>query len=213
MDAVPNRAGLASELVSAWPHGEFRVTSEEDHALYLKPTGTYWFPVLPSQPLAVLADSSPSSVLESGLKRVLLSDEEEKWLVTAGLAGKLGFLWWSALGDNFHTSPEITVPVRMALLGLADESKSDLRKVATLIESSFHSAIFLSNHKGLRLNIRWSDMAGLTDSFDSELLHRLRLRQYWRPLAIWYRQVMRSSGPSKKDKAITVDLAKQLLPG
>ena len=211
LDEVPNRGGLASDLISAWPQGELDINSQSGQSLFLKPTGTYWLPVLPSQPHAVLADSSPSSVLEEGLKRVFLDNREERWLVTAGLAGKLGFLWWSALGDNFHTGPENTVPVRVALLSLGEESKSDLRKVATLLENSFHPAIFLSNHKGLRVNIRWSDMAEVTDLFDSELLDCLGLEQYWRPLSIWYRQVMRSSGASKKDKAITIAQAKKLL--
>lgn len=213
MDGPPNRGGLASELISAWPQGKPGNASRGGHSIFLKPTGTYWFPVLPSQPFAVLPDSSPSSVLESGLTRVSLNDEEEIWLVSAGLAGKLGFLWWSALGDNFHTSPQITVPIRSALLGLVDEKKSDLREIATQLENSFYSAVFLSNHKGLRLNIRWSDMAKVTDLFDSGLLSCLGLEQYWRPLSIWYRQVMRSSGPSKKDKPITIEEAKKLLPG
>ena len=72
-------------------------------------------------------------------------------------------------------------------------------------------AFILVFHLGVRANVRWTKLGNLTDAFDSELLGSLGLESERRNLNIWYRQVMRSSGDSAKDRPVTIERAKELL--
>jgi hypothetical protein len=55
------------------------------------------------------------------------------------------------------------------------------------------------------VNIRWTSVRGTTDLFDRYVLEQLGLMEHWRPLNIWYRQSMRSSGDNSN--SIPIDVA------
>lgn len=209
-DAAPIRGGLASRVVEkilALPALSGPVGTER---IFVKPTATYWFPVIPAATPSFDASMNQIEVVDGRLKQVLLFAEEDKQIAVAALAGKVSFLAWSALGDNFDVSPNETIALRKAAIHAAKNSVT-LKQKAVKIWGLIPEAFILVFHLGVRANIRWTKLSNYTDSFDFEILSALGLSDHWRNLNIWYRQTMRSSGDSAKDRPVTLEKARELL--
>jgi hypothetical protein len=166
-------------------------------------------PVLPAQPPVL--SSGTLEVIEakdSGVNVVPLFEGEDPSLVLSLLAGKLGFLWWGAIGDDFHTMVSQTIPPR-SLLAKAGASKS-LLKLAERVTQKAHTAAFGSKNAGaVYVNIRWTDLSSELDAFARQLLLELDLLDYWRPLNIWYRMTMRSGGENSNSVVVPPEIAKE----
>jgi len=174
-------------------------------SVFLRPTAGYWFPVVPRMSPIFNEDFSIQYPSDPRLKEVSLSKNENWFLTLAALGGKLGYYWWFVTGDNFDVNPRETDAVR----ALASEAQNQDDAVAKLAERVFlaipEATVFIS-HKGVRPNIRWSDLAKYTDPLDREILTLVGLESEWRDLNIWYRQAMKSSGPSPKDRPPPMEL-------
>jgi hypothetical protein len=180
--------------------------------IYLKPTATYWFPVLPRAVPSFNPDGSVGELHDSRLKEVGLFEQEDLRNVVSALGGKIGYFWWMASGDNFHVQAKETEAPRALLQSVLDP-KGSLRSLADGIFQELPLATILVFHLGVRANIRWSDLGPSTDRFAKRLLELAGLDGEWRNLHIWYRQSMRSSGSSQKDRPLAADLAKILVHG
>jgi hypothetical protein len=180
--------------------------------IYLKPTATYWFPVLPRAVPSFNPDGSVDEPFDSSLREVGLFQGEDSRNVVSVLGGKIGYFWWMASGDNFHIQATETEAPR-ALLKKVLDSKGSLRSLADGVFHELPLATILVFHLGVRANIRWSDLGPSTDRFAKRLLELAGLDGEWRNLHIWYRQSMRSSGSSQKDRPVAADLARTLVLG
>lgn len=89
----------------------------------------------------------------------------------------------------------------------AQAESAGLSGLATSLVSKIPEALILVYNKKLFPNIRWTDLTAQTDLFDYEVLVASGLSSEWRAFNIWYRQVMRSSGSSAKDRAISKEFA------
>lgn len=195
----PVRGGVCQEVADTLAKQSLPVSASGSDAVFVKPAGTYWFPVLPFAPPTYNEGFSVEKLVDSNLKRVGLLEVEEKAVAVSVLGGKIGYLWWSATGDNFNALAGQTVaPRALALEGL--RNNQEVRLLATRVIENLHSAVILVFHKGIFVNLRWSSLYEFTDLFDRELLNAVGLGQAWKPLNIWYRQVMKSSGASSKDR-------------
>jgi hypothetical protein len=131
--------------------------------------------------------------------------QESPKLAVAVLAGKIGFLWWSAIGDEFDFLPAQTVAPRSLISGLWKDSA--LLELADKVQAAGDTAYFASNTMGaLYVNIRWTSVRGTTDLFDRYVLEELGLIDQWRSLNVWYRQSMRSSGDNSNSTPIDVSI-------
>jgi hypothetical protein len=142
-----------------------------------------------------------------------LSDAEWKPLVVAALGGKLGYFWWSSVGDDFHAHTKESHAVRGLLLQLEQDPRKDPEFQEALRElwAGISEAVILVSHNGFRVNIRWNLLRGLTDRVDRLILERLGLGEFWRDLNVWYRHVMRAGGVSSGDQTLSRDEAVELL--
>jgi hypothetical protein len=139
------------------------------------------------------------------VKFVSTDYQESPKLAVAILAGKIGYLWWSAIGDEFDFLPSQTVAPRTFISGLWKDKR--LLKLAEDVELAGRNAFFASNSKGaLYVNIRWTSERATTDVFDRFVLEKLGLLGQWRNLNIWYRQVMRSSGENANSVVLSSDV-------
>jgi len=208
----PIRAGVARGVTDLLAGMALPAAPPGRTAVYLKPAGTYWFPVLP---FPVSTYSEAFEVVKSvdpNLKKVTLSTKENLGTATAILAGKIGYLWWSATGDNFNALVGQTEAPR-ALAALMFGKSDSIGLAATELLQNIEGAIILVFHRGLFVNIRWSKLSESTDLFDREVLNVAGLSAEWRDLNIWYRQVMRSSGSSAKDREPPLGFARSLVTG
>jgi hypothetical protein len=201
--------GLAEILKSGVaPEG-----SDGAASVYLRPTGLYWFPVLPSVPASYDSDRNVVEAFDERLQEVRLSDDEWKPLVVAALGGKLGYFWWSSVGDDFDVHVKESYAVRALLLRLPQDPREDpeFRELLEELWSGITEAVILVSHNGFRVNIRWNLLRGLSDRVDLLILQKLGLDHFWRDLNVWYRQVMRAGGVSSGDQSLSREEALKML--
>ena len=210
-EMTPIRAGGCFGLASKFPLAPNESINKSDLRVFLRPTGSYWLPVLPGLPPVL--SSQDSKILEpedSRVNDIPLWDGEDPNSVVALLAGKLGFLWWSSTGDDFDTMVSQTIPPRL-LMNLVGDSPA-LRLLADKVLAKAHTAAFGSkNAAAIYVNVRWTDLNQELDEFARELLAALGLLEEWRPLCIWYRMTMRSSGENTNSVEISSEISRKFL--
>lgn len=210
---TPIRAGEVSALAGRIEESQTLDTSGGHDFIYLRPTGRNWMPVLPSKPPVLDASTlKPTELEDSGVKAVRLSPDEAAAMALALLSGKLGYLWWSSIGDEFHFMASHTSAPRafMANVGITPK----LMEIATALLEKAHGAAFGSKNAGkVYLNLRWTSLSWDLDEFARELLSELMLLDHWRPLNIWYRRTMRSGGENNNSVRIPQEVASSLFSG
>jgi hypothetical protein len=203
-EMIPARGGLANGVLEQMvlPRPPIQAGSE---GFFIRTTGRYWFPALPFTPPVLDANLGVISSKDTRVKFVSTDYQESPKLAVAILAGKIGYLWWSAIGDEFDFLPSQTVAPRTFISGLWKDKR--LLKLAEDVELAGRNAFFASNSKGaLYVNIRWTSERATTDVFDRFVLEKLGLLGQWRNLNIWYRQVMRSSGENANSVVLSSDV-------
>jgi hypothetical protein len=208
---VPIRGGVAnvvaSKLSSSLWQGLVRPSGD---AIPIRPTGRYWFPVLVGTPPSFGARLELLGPADPGVLKVNLFETESRSLVTATLAGKIGYLWWSSIGDDFHAKPSEATQVRYFISGLSKSSA--LENLASSVISAARTATFATVNAGsTQINIRWNAVRDVTDRFDKLLLEELGLAEHWRALNIWYRQVMKSSGENANGRTLSQSEVESLI--
>ena len=200
---APHRSGIAANLVNRIK--ALRSVYQLDpnaQPIYIRPTARYWFPVLPG-PLPLLdVGGAIKSKSDPGLKTTAAFCDENRRISIAALAGKVGYLFWSALGDDFHASTSETQFPRLLCLSFSPSERliSLADEVLTASRSVFFSTV---NAGSQQVNIRWTGIRSVTDEFDRLLLQESGMLEEWRNLNIWYRQTMKSSGENANGRTLT----------
>ncbi len=207
---TPIRAGLAAELAKRFSASPTHLPKSGEK-LYVRPTGQNWFPVTPSRPPVLDSKTIQLSEFEDASPKELdLWEGEDRLTVIALLAGKLGFLWWSATGDDFHAFPSQTERLRGFLLKCSN--RSNLQVIAEKVLVAAKGCVFGSKNAGaVYINIRWTDASKELDEFARALLDASGLIEQWRPLNIWYRMTMRSSGENSNSVEIPESIRDKFL--
>lgn len=210
---IPIRAGEATALASAFPSDFSASRAGTSRCLYLRPTGQYWLPALPGRPPVFEGDGlKVAQGQDTNVNAISLALHEDPRAVLCLLAGKLGYLWWSSVGDDFHTFVQQTLPPRgfMAKTPITPE----LDRIANAVLNMATNHVFGSKNAGkVYVNIRWTDVSMELDNFARELLAELQMLDHWRPLNIWYRRTMRSGGENNNSVLIPQEVASSLFSG
>jgi hypothetical protein len=199
----PLRGGVAENIVKRVDEAPAITHNDPSRQIYVRPTGTYWFPVLPVGFPQLKLNHSVLEEIDHGLNKVLVPEGSTIEVATALLAGKIAYLWWSTTGDDFH----VLVTQAEQVLRLAESGEdSNLQELAKTVVSAGLSHVFGSTNAGkIQLNIRWKSLRKLTDQFDREFLSSIGLGDEWRNLNIWYRQAMKAG----RDNANGVDFSRK----
>jgi hypothetical protein len=198
----PFRAGAASALGSAMMSSKFGQPVVNGAQIYMKAIARYWFPVVPGPVPTLTTDLTVNQAVDPYLKSAAAWENENHDVAVAVLAGKLGYLNWSATGDDYHALPtQMALPRQLALNVGHDVS---LVTLARKVVSEATNWTFCNNNNGVQtLNVRWNMARAVTDQFDRKLLELTGLLSEWRNLNIWYRQVMRSGGENQNSVYLT----------
>lgn len=174
------------------------------HSIYLRPTATYWVPVLAGNAPVLDDDGNILEISDHRLKKLQISPREDVELAVAVIGGKLSYLWWSIVGDDLDiTLGEFDIPRRSAQRIAFPRDK--YHALIEDVKSAIRRAIFVSvNAEKHYINIRWSRIRQATDPIDRAIVDSLGgTDEDWRNINILYRQVMRSSGDSAKGRYLT----------
>lgn len=206
----PIRGGVATEALERMSELQAPDEVGNGSVVYLRPTASYWFPPLLGPAPVLNPDNSQYEKLDSGLKEVHLVGTEELPDVISVLGGKITYLWWTAIGDDFHVNPsETLVPRRLAVL--AGEIDGWRQLVVNVISAARH-ATYVSLNKRWYFNVRWNKIREATDPMDYFALKASGgSDDDWRNLNILYRQVMRSSGESAKGRYVSEEELSSIL--
>ena len=203
----PARGGVANSLAFVIKNSSVRPTQAVAAAPAMRKTATYWFPVLPTAPKVLSPGLEVADTLDPQAPRLKMFRNEIPELTTALLAGKVGYFWWSCIGDDFNAQPSQTLLPRS--LALAITPSNELRRLAQNVVDKGLEIVFASSNAGwLPVNIRWNAARSVTDEFDLAFLTELGLESTWRTLNIWYRQVMKSSGENSNGVQVSPELAR-----
>ncbi|MBX3311058.1 MAG: hypothetical protein KF739_11590 [Cryobacterium sp.] len=199
----PVRGGIATPVLQKIAKLSALGGSSISDRVFVRPTATYWMPVLPGPAPVLDGNGRAIEASDSGLKRIGLVAGERAKDVVAFAGGKLTYLWWVLIGDDFHVNArELDIPRALAKVAAAvpgwDAAVAD-------VLGSVRDAIFISvNAKKYYFNVRWNNLRAATDPLDRLALTALGGDDAdWRALNILYRQVMRSSGDSAKGRYVT----------
>lgn len=206
---TPLRGGIANPLLEAISKlGPLR-GAPSGEVLFVRGRAQYWLPVLFQSPPVLTSDGAVLREIDVLAKPLRLRREEDRTITGATLVGKVGYAFWSALGDDFNViSGCIEAPRRLAARHATDP---ELALLARDVEASAKNEIFVSQNQDGYINIRWNALRSITDAFDHALLAAAGLEEQWRGLNIWYRQCMRSSGANKNSRVLTSDEVLNLL--
>ena len=194
-------SGLLEELRKA---GDFSSTPKSAE-VYLRPTAQYWLPALRRCPPVLSIDGEILMESDPQIIPLSLFSEEDEDLCFAILAGKVGYLAWSALGDDFHVSEADSLIARKIQLLISDISEG--QEIARSVWTAGLNHAFVSKNNDGYVNVRWSSARRETDIFDRWLLQATGLESYWRPLNIWYRQSMASTRDNLNSRYLTEEEA------
>jgi hypothetical protein len=203
-DGIPVRSGRSRIFEGVRNTVTTTLANRHEDQLFMRPTGQYWIPVLPFHPPIFSERIDVLSQRDHGIEPFALLEGEDKNITLALTASKVGFLWWSATGDDFHVDPRFTEIPRS--LVRAKQISPELRAMADEVEKRSHEHILLSANAGsVYVNIRWLDLNVLLDKFARKLLEDLGMLTEWRNLAIWYRKTMRATRGSTSSMTLSDD--------
>jgi hypothetical protein len=144
------------------------------------------------------------------LDSIELHESDSPEIVVAILAGKLGYFWWSATGDDFNSYSWQADNLRRFAAQISQQPQ--IKKLAEAVNLAGLSNVFGSNNAAkIQLNVRWKNARDVTDEFDRAVLRDLGLESEWRNLNIWYRQVMKSSRDNANSVEITFEEITKIL--
>jgi hypothetical protein len=206
----PVRAGVAAPILERLRDIRRTQSPPGLDVAYLRPTASYWFPVLLGPAPVLNTDGSVYQAVDAGLRTIPLDQSEAISSVIAILGGKLAYLWWASIGDDFH----VNIREAEALRALAQAAELELDwqpAVVDLLEAAREFA-YISLNKQWYVNVRWNNVRSASDRTDRAALAALGgTDQDWRAINVLYRQVMRSSGDSAKGRYVTSDELSQVL--
>ena len=162
---------------------------------------------------APVLDATGETIEEADarLKRLALRGAEKAVDVVALAGGKLSYLWWVLIGDDFDVNPrELEIPRALAILGATLPGWDE---AVAAVHAAVPQATFVSvNAKKYYFNVRWNNLRVVTDSLDRLALSAMGSDESdWRHINVLYRQVMRSSGDSAKGRYVTAEEYERIL--
>jgi type I restriction-modification system DNA methylase subunit len=206
--SAPVRSGVAQnlgELISQLSLPDFKNDGEE---IFFRPSANYWLPVFPSRPPALDLEGLEIGE-DSRVKSLRLDSREGKTKVVAVLGGKIGYFYWSSIGDDFDVNARELLGPRRLLFELPEDAKlSDA--AAGVMNKIKHVTVANARSGKMYLNIRYASMREATDVFDRLVLEAIGQIQEWKSLNIWYRQSMRANDSKAKSGLISEKRADSL---
>lgn len=206
----PVRGGVATGALERLRDLTLPTTRTSDQVVYLRPTASYWFPVLLGPAPVLDSDGRVLEPVDGRLRVVPLGADEAAADVIATLGGRLTYLWWTAISDDFDVyARETTAPRALAHAARGSDGWDD---AVEAVQEAGRTVAYVSLNKQWYFNVRWNNVRQVTDQLDRIALQSLGGNdEDWRALHILYRQVMRSSGDSAKGRYVTSDELGSLL--
>jgi hypothetical protein len=199
--AAPIRGGIAQDLATSI-HKCPRTPEVGEAVVFVRPTASYWFPALYENPPVLDMNLSVIRAEDNGTMAVHLPMGFTSTFGGSVLGTKLAYLYWQAIGDDFHVNAREIHPILSFVKSAAGSTELD--SLGTKLRDASENAMFFSNNaKACYLSIRWNSLRAASDEFERELLLKTGPPGSWRSLNIWYRRTMRSTRENMNSTNLT----------
>ena len=166
--------------------------SQGNPVLHYKPTPYNWLTFCPELPPAYGPDGSP--VLQSQDGTVKFGSRESRDLSLLLANGKLMFVWWAGLGDDFHLTQSVFASLPFGPTQLTQHQKRDLLSAAPeLLEAMAENIVFKKNAGKQIGNFNLARCRHLTDVTDRIWLDAVGLSNLWEEVELEHSLVVRTS--------------------
>ncbi len=157
-------------------------------ALYFKKTAYNWLAFTPAAPPSFGANDQPTA--QSQLDKLPIVDGAESAKLFLLLNGKLVFLFWCIVGDDFHVTrtslADFPIPA-MTAHGAA------LNRIAEDLRGKLDDAVSFKRNAGKRVgNYNLASCRAITDQSDLLFARSLGLEEVWDEIELFYGQMVRT---------------------
>ena len=179
-------------------NGEYRLEDElsprrkEGSVLYFKQTAYNWLTFCIDQPPALDRKGKAIPQTQYGAMRFTTRLSRDLSMVLTN--GKLSFVWWAAIGDDFHLTQ---TGFRIAPFGpnvLSQAQQQDVLQHLNVLEKAMSENVVFKLNAGKNIgNYNLARCRYVTDETDKVLLEALGLSELWEEIELEHAQVVRTS--------------------
>ncbi len=164
--------------------------------LYFKKTAYNWLAFSRSPPPC--RDSSGHEIEPSQLDAIHTVDSSFADTLFLLLNGKLAFVFWCILGDDFHVTKWIIGEIPLNGILIHPLPQNELKAYCNLLEIAMSDALQFKRNAGLLVGTYNLAMCrGITDQSDQLLLTSSAVLEAWDDVELYYSQVVRTDFPDE----------------
>lgn len=188
---APGRGGVCNTLINRIRAVQGSLGKTSTGLLTLKSTANYWVPVHPMRPPVLDLDLRVTQIHDKKVKELEISESESERTLLALLSGKVGFIWWQAMGDGFDTIESTFTQLRVAFKEISGEETQAAENA--VLNAGLDNTV-VNMYRDLNyVSIRWAGIREVSDQFDYLALNAAGFGDEWKNLNILYRQIMRAN--------------------
>ena len=173
--------------------------ARQGHRLHFKQTAYNWLTFCVDQPPVYDADNGliPQSGYGAGTFRAA-SIRDASMLF---LNGKLAFVWWIAIGDDFHLTLSNFVSAPIGPAQLSNQQKEQLIALLPDLEGAMNENVVFKLNAGKNIgNYNLARCRHVTDNSDRVWLDALGLSDLWDDIELEHALVVRTSFKDAEDE-------------
>ena len=161
------------------------------HSLSFKKIGYNWISFGPGQPPAYDQDGSPIEQTEFG--ECFFPDATTRKLALSLLNGKIAFVYWMLIGDDFHLTKSNFSSLPIDLGSLSQQDTKKLVHIAIELERALKKSVSYMVMHGKRLgNYNLLKCRDITDKSDAIYASAFGLESVWDDIELAYSQLVTS---------------------
>lgn len=169
---------------------KFHGTADSQQCLYFAKTAYNW--VSFSFKPAPCFDEDDKPIPPTGTGRVYFVDSLTLDLAHTLLNGKLGFLWWAIVGDNFHVTNSNFANIPFPLERLGFFAKEKIKSIRVELEEEMQANVVFNTNRGVRAgNYNLAKCRNVSDQSDLIWMDALEFQDVWDEVELAYVQLVK----------------------
>ena len=190
-------ARLIRGLESVLSKGSYRFGSElspasKDFPLHFKQTAYNWLTFCVEQPPVI--GPGGAVLTQTGYSSALFREENDRDLSLLFANGILMYVWWVAIGDDFHLTRKNFASAPFGPRQLTKQQRERLLKTVPELTNAMSENVVFKLNAGKNIgNYNLTKCRHITDEVDKVLLEALGLRDLWEEIKLEHTLVVRTS--------------------
>ena len=179
-------------------NGEYRLQDElsprrkEGSVLYFKQTAYNWLTFCIDQPPAL--DGKGNAIPQTQYGAMRFTTRVSRDLSTVLANGKLNFVWWAGIGDDFHLTQTGFKSAPFGPHVLSEAQQQFVLQHLNVLEKAMSENVVFKLNAGKNIgNYNLARCRHVTDETDKLLLEALDLSELWEEIELEHAQVVRTS--------------------